>query len=252
MIDINNSEYFKYTYSRVRLEQIAVKVNERLFPDRLKKISSIDGYEFLEKLNLEVEWKYLTTSGNINGIIFFDDAHWTVYEKQIFRNIYISKCEFFSKNTVVIDNRLIDKNNIKTENFACLHEGSHRIKDKKFYLENPQLIKDVFDYANTSETFKTKECYLMDVIERQTNYLASAIALPKEVITKDFLHRIGYKTIPNYPIEFDANCFDAINEISEIVGLNPSPIYYRLTDLNLIQRKQERRGSYCNYYQQLV
>ena len=66
-------------YSKAELDNMANGINQKFYPERLIKPMPLDGYDLLEKLGCEIEWKYLTPNEDILGITCFDDTDWYVW-----------------------------------------------------------------------------------------------------------------------------------------------------------------------------
>ena len=75
---------------------------------------------------------------------------------------------------------------------------------------------------------------VVEIIERQANYLGAAIHMPRDVITDAFFKAGRYKHRPTGPIEFKGFMRKWIAEIAPQFGMNFNPVKYRLKDLNVI------------------
>ena len=66
----------RYFHTKEFLEEQADKINMKYYPERLKEVIPLDPYDLLEKLGLDVEWKYISPNDSLLGMIFFEDGYW--------------------------------------------------------------------------------------------------------------------------------------------------------------------------------
>ena len=226
-------------YSREELERWADDINKKYYPNRLEKIIPFDPYDFLEKIGLEVEWKYISPNEKILGMIFFDDGTWFVWDTGKFKNGDKPHIETFKKGTIVINTILTEKRNAKRETFVCGHEVMHWIKDKDYFKNHTTDVihackEDVFE-----KTYWSSKMSEIEIIERQTNCLNAAVLMPRDLIKREFFKRLKYKNIPDGPIEYTIYMKKHIKSLADDFGLNYSPVLYRLYDLNILERRSD-------------
>lgn len=225
-------------YSKEYLEDLADKINSDYYPDRLEKVIPFDPYDFMEKLGLEVEWKYITPNKKLLGMIFFDDGKFPIWDTGNYKKGDLPHIENFKKGTIVINNILIDNKDRKKEIFVCGHEVMHWVKDKEYFKTHTTDVihackEDVFE-----KTFWNNKMTEVEVIERQTNYLNAAVLMPRYLIKKEFFKRLRYKNIPEGPIEYTRYMQKHIKSLADDFGLNYNPVLYRLYDLSILKRKE--------------
>ena len=228
----------KFIYPKEYLEQQADEINRKFYPERLIKIIKLDVYDLLEKLGLDVEWKYISPNDNILGMIFFEDGCWYIWPNSDFKEEDKPRKEYFKKNTIVINQRLLDKNEVEREIFVCNHETMHSVKDKAFFRSRDIKELHICRENDFSKTYWYEGMSLLDIVERQTNYLNAAVLMPRDILKQEFFKRLRYKNIPNQPIEYKKYMSKCIKSLADDFGLNYNPVLYRLYDLNILKRKE--------------
>ncbi|MCR5308045.1 MAG: ImmA/IrrE family metallo-endopeptidase [bacterium] len=228
--------FSKYIYSRESLEKKADEINEKYYPDRLNNVVKLDPYDMVEKMGLDVEWNYLSPNMKILGMIFFDDGVWPIWDDDNYKIGKEPKFKSFKKGTIVINTILTDKKYKCKEVFDCTHEISHWIKDKSYFESHPTDYIHVCKSEDFEKTYWSNGMSELDIIERQTNYLAAAILMPRDLIKKEFFKRLRYKNIPDGTIKYETYMKKVINELAKEFGLNYNPVLYRLYDLNILER----------------
>lgn len=230
----------RYVYTREYLEEQADKINMKYYPERLKEVIPLDPYDLLERLGLDVEWKYISPNDSILGMIFFEDGYWYVWPSGKYKKGDIPKYEFFKKGTVVINQILLDKkSNAKKEVFVCNHENMHWIKDKDFFKTKDASPLHICNEDAMNKTYWNNTMSDVDIIERQNNYLNAAVLMPRNVIKREFFKRLRFKTIPSEPIKYEVYMKKHIKSLADDYGLNFSPILFRLYDLGILKRENK-------------
>ena len=140
-------------YKNKDLELLAEQINNKYYPERLNKVIPLDTYDLIEKLNLEVEWKYISPNSDLLGMIFFENSSWPIWDKGTYKPGDKPKLEHFKKGTIVINNLLIDKRDEEKERFVSGHEIMHWIKDKRFFENSQSNGLHICDYKNFKSTF---------------------------------------------------------------------------------------------------
>jgi len=225
-----------YFYSREYLENLADKVNMKYYPSRLNEMSPMDPYDLMEKLGLEIEWKYLYPCDDLLGMIFFADNIWPVWDIETRKTGGKPRVEIFRKGTIVINEILTNKKNAKKERFVCGHEVSHWIKDQRYFNEHPTDLIHACNEEAYKKTYWNNTMSELDIIERQTNYLNAAMLMPRNVIIKEFERISRYKYIPEHPLELKSYMKAYVKNLADGFGLNYNPVLYRLYDLGVLKR----------------
>lgn len=226
----------KYFYPKEYLEKWADSINKKYYPDRLSKIIKLDPYDLIDKLNLEVDWKYISPNTQILGMIFFDDGIWAIWDDENYRLSNEPSFKHFKKGTIVINSILLDKKMKEKELFDCTHEITHWIKDNDYFKSHTIDCFHICKYDDFEKTYWNNQMTELDIIERQTNYMNAAILMPRDLIKKEFFSRLRYKKIPDEAIEYKPFMKKVIGELAKEFGLNFNPVLYRLYDLNILKR----------------
>lgn len=224
-------------YTKEELEQIADNINNKFFPERLLNAIQLDPYDLIDKLGCSVSWKYISPNDNILGMTFFDNGFWWIWSAGKLEKGMIPEKEVFSKGSIVINQVLLDTQKIQNENFVVAHELAHWIKDKEFFSNNPQSgtyhICKSNDFQNT---FWNSRMSQLEIIEKQTNYLAAAILMPKTVLKREFFKLCRYKNIPDNPIEYKPFMKRQVAALAKIFNVNFNPVLYRLKDIGVFAK----------------
>lgn len=225
------------TNVRERLELLADDINRKYFPERLSSPLPLDPYDFLEAIGCEIEWKYISPDDSILGMTFFRDGYWYIWEGGVCLGANSCKAETFREGTVVINQRLLDSTLKKASNierFVVVHEGAHWLKDRDYFSKKEESVVNTCFKNNFFGTHWDRSMSELEIIERQTNYLAAAILMPRDVIRQEFFRAGRYKNIPEGPIEYKSYMKAWIAKLSKNFGVNFNPVKYRLKDLHII------------------
>ena len=226
----------KLFYSRETMERWADSINKTYFPERLDKATPLDSYNLLEKLGLEVEWKYLSPNLDIQGAIFFDGGTWLVWDKGTYEEGDKPHKEAFNKRTIVINAILSEAKYKKKERFVVGHEVTHWIKDIDYFTAHPVDQVLACSKEHYEKTYWNRDMSERDIIERQCNYMNAALQMPRHLIKKEFFKLLRYKNIPDEPIKYKGYMKGCISKLAEGFELNFNPVLYRLYDLNVLAR----------------
>ena len=82
----------------------------------------------------------------------------------------------------------------------------------------------------------------IDIIERQNNYLCTAVIMPRDVLKKAFFKSLRYKNVPDKPIQYLPYMKKHIAQLANAFGVNFNPVLYRLYDLNILARPDKGDG----------
>lgn len=173
----------------------------------------------------------------LQGMIFFENDIWPVWDNDSFKTGDRPHLEKFKKGTIVINESLTKKKYARKEKFVCVHEISHWIKDQLYFKNHPTNVIHACDEDACTKTYWNNNMSELDIIERQTNYLNAAILMPKDVIIKKFEKISRYKVIPNQPLEFKSYMKAYIKKLADEFELNFQPVLYRLYDLEVFKRQ---------------
>ena len=235
----------KYFYSREELELMAEALNRQYYPERLERVLPLDPYDLLEKLGLDVEWKYISPNDNLLGLIFFEDGIFPVWEKGSYKPGDKPTFEYFKKGTIVINNILEEgksKTRKKKNVFVCTHENCHWVKDQAYFKDHPGSIVQICDRSSLEKTYWNDKMSEIDIIERQNNYLTAALIMPRNVIKNAFFKSLRYRNIPDEPIEYVPYMKKHISKLANSYGINFNPVLYRLYDLGILERSERKEN----------
>ena len=228
----------KWFYNKEQLEIMADGINRQFYPQRLVEMTPLDCYDLLEKLGLEVEWKYITPSLDVQGMFFVEEGECYVWPHGKLHNGDVPKMEKFQKNTIVINQNLLDRKIYRPkELFVCTHEIGHSIKDKDFFRAHPKNKIQMCSENSLNRCCWDETMSEEDVIESQNNYLTAALLMPREVIKRQFFKILKFRTIPFDPLAFKAYMKKAVAEIAKGFGVNYNPVLYRLCDIGVLDRE---------------
>lgn len=216
---------------------MANEINSRYYPQRLTSVVPLDCYDLLEKLGLDIEWKYISPSLDIQGMYFVEDGEFYVWPHGEIRSGDKPILEKFKKDTIVINQILLDKKSYKQkENFVCTHEIGHAIKDKEYFRLHPKNRMQMCSEASLRGSSWNDSMQVEDVIESQNNYLTAALLMPREVIKTQFFKALKWRNIPSEPVEFVPYMKKSIGVLAKGYGVNYNPVIYRLCDIGVLDR----------------
>jgi len=124
--------------------------------------------EIIEALGLRIEYYYLRKNGLLLGEIVFDDGVTIIYDKQTGRYTAVP----VQAGTIIIDGILSESGNYGRFRFTLAHELAHWLIHKKSYSG----LGESAAYTETQDS----------VLERQADYLSSAILMPLGQVKKSF------------------------------------------------------------------
>jgi len=186
-----------YTLSQVpyisydALESYAEKIVGDFAPELLRNPGIMDVEGFLEYyLKLNVDFKRICLNNKVLGITAFNDGMVDVIDEVTGKPGEIP----VKMGTVIIDTSLTSKKNEPRLRFTGMHEGVHwLIHRKAFADDNPfgpaGLYKNQYIAAKEGRgdyTRSTKERTDIDHMERQADFLAAAILMPRPAMRTAF------------------------------------------------------------------
>jgi Zn-dependent peptidase ImmA (M78 family) len=192
---LSNIPYITYE----ALDEYAASVVYSFAPERLTVPAPLDVDSFIKNyLGLNVVQHKLCYEKQVLGFTAFHDGVIRVYDD---RTSSISAVPV-SGGTVIIDKSLSGRRNIRRLRFTLTHEGSHwMLHQKAFETENPFGSIGAFevqylaakvgriDYSRSTHEKSDK-----DRIERQADFFASAILMPRPALRaafRNFFRDIG-------------------------------------------------------------
>ena len=227
----------KWFYSKEELEIMADGINRQFYPHRLVEMIPLDCYDLLEKLGLEVEWKYITPSLDIQGMFFVEEGEIYVWPNGKLNKGDVPKIEKFQKDTIVINQILLDRKTYRQkELFVCTHEIGHAIKDKDFFRAHPKNKIQMCSENSLNRCYWDATMSKEDLIESQNNYLTAALLMPRDVVKSQFFEILKWRNMPSEPVEFKGFMKKAIGEMAKGFGVNYNPVMYRLCDIGVLSR----------------
>jgi len=160
-------------------------------PECLGVPSIIDVESFIEYyLHLTVDFRRVCYNHSVLGMTAFNDGMVNVICEETGQPEEM----FVNKGTVIIDTSLTSKRNEPRLRFTMTHEGAHWLIHRKAFREN-NLFGPVGVYDNRYLAAKTgfvdysrsqKERNDIELMERQADFLASAILMPRPPLRKAF------------------------------------------------------------------
>jgi hypothetical protein len=194
MLELNTS----YTFSQVpyitygALDDYAETLVRDAMPGRLNVPGPIDVEGFVEYyLGLSVEFRRICYDRKILGMTAFNDGYVQVVNEQNGLPEFLP----VDAGTVILDTSLSAKRSLPRLRFTAMHEGAHWLLHRKAFSEdNPFGSPGV--YANQYLAAKEgridysrsqKERNDSERLERQADFLASAILMPRPAL------RVAYR-----------------------------------------------------------
>jgi Zn-dependent peptidase ImmA (M78 family) len=198
MLELNTS----YTFSQVpyitydALDDYAEALVRDAMPERLNAPGAIDVEGFVEYyLGLSVEFRHICYDRKILGMTAFNDGYVQVVNEQS------GILEFLpvDAGTVILDTSLSAKRSLARLRFTAMHEGSHWLIHRPAFADSPMKSVGVYEnqYLAAKEgridySLNTRERNDIDRIERQADFLASAMLMPKTTLRMAFKEFFTY------------------------------------------------------------
>jgi Zn-dependent peptidase ImmA (M78 family) len=230
------------------LDQFAEEVIRDAKSDTLTKPTILDVDWFIEfYLHMQVECKRLSYNRDIMAMTAFNSGIVQVYDDsgRIPRPLVVRE------GTVIIDPILMQKRNLARRRFTFMHEGSHWLLHRPaFAADNPMGTPGVFEnqYIAAKEgridyRRSQKERTDNDRVERQADFLASALLMPKPTLRmafREFFKYYGEK--PRAIVRGDSsynNCLalQLVGYVAERFGVSKRAALIRLEMLGAIVGK---------------
>ena len=173
------------------LDEYAEAVIRDAMPEYLAEPTALDVVRFIEfYLDMQIEYKRITCDRKVMAMTAFNTGIVQIYDD------YRKKPMPFivQGGTIIIDPILLEKRNTARRRFTFMHEGSHwLIHRPAFAADNPFGTPGIFEnqYLAAKEgridyTKTYKERTDNDRIERQADFLSSALLMPKSTLRMAF------------------------------------------------------------------
>ncbi len=250
MVELKTS----YTFSRIpyvtydALEEYAERVVEDFCPDLLTKPGPLDVDRFLEYyLGLNVDYRRLCYNQKILGMTAFNDGAIEIMDEETGEKIMLPVTE----GTVVIDSSLDSKRNDPRRRFTMTHEGCHWLLHREAFAEdNPYGPAGVYenqylaakegnvDYRRTQKERSDNDC-----MERQADFLASVILMPRPALRKvyrAYFHSRGERPrriVRNASPRDDSHAKNITEYVAKIFNVSKRAALIRLEKLEAIVDK---------------
>jgi Zn-dependent peptidase ImmA (M78 family) len=186
-----------YTFTQVpyltydALEEYAEALVRDAMPERLNVPGPIDVEAFVEfYLGLSVEFRRICYDKQVLGMTAFNDGVVQVMDEEK----GVPEPMPVKAGTVIIDSSLSAKRNLARLRFTAMHEGAHWLLHRKaFAADNPFGAVGVYenqylaakagriDYSRSQ-----KERTDSERMERQADFLASAVLMPRPALREAF------------------------------------------------------------------
>ena len=173
------------------LDSYAEAVVADFAPDRLNTPGIIDAEGFIEYyLGLHTEYHRIQYERQILGMTAFNNGFLQVANELTGMPEPLP----VRKGTVVLDTSLTEKRNLPRLRFTTMHEGSHWLIHREAFAEdNPYGAVGAYEnqYLAAKEgridySRSTRERSDIDIIERQADFLSSAILMPRPALREAF------------------------------------------------------------------
>lgn len=213
----------------------------------------IDGFAF-NYLKLNQDFHFLSHNGIYLGMMVFNDT------KKI--PVYIpekNEAEYVTAKarTMIIDNSLVEENQERRYRYTVGHECGHDIFHRSYYvkglpnqismftdmIDEPLIRCRVSNYNNNKDEHRLKT--EKDWMEWQSNYMSSALLMPKSMVIK------VVKSL-NYDINDIFTPHFYVNEISEIFNVSSEAAKYRLEGLGCIKKNSVNTTDFDNSFLNLT
>ena len=233
------------------LDQYAEAVIRDAAPENLCEPTTLDVERFIEfYLNLQVEYKRLSYDREILGMTAFNTGIVQVLDELTGMTIPM----LVREGTVIIEPLLVGKRNFARRRFTFMHEASHWLIHRPAFSENnpfgsPGIYENQYlaakegriDYSRSQKERNDNER-----IERQADFLASALLMPKTPLRMAFKEFFRYyrerpRAIVRGASDMD-NCFAELlpEYVAVRFGVSKRAALIRLEKLNAITGRRSR------------
>ena len=243
---------FSYSFSQVPyiedriLDDYAFQVLNEHIPDILRSPTAVDIERFMEyDLNLTVEYKLLSIDHRILGLTAFNTGYIQIYDE----DTLVPYPLLVKEGTVLIDNSLLTKRNMKRLRFTMAHEAAHWLLHRKYFsADNPFLQGNRYEYQYVAAKegridYRRHQLERNDSerIEYQADSMASCLLMPIDPLRRAFVSffRFYYakpcKIIRGSCLEHDMYAKQLPEYISKIFNVSKQAAKIRLERLGAIR-----------------
>jgi Zn-dependent peptidase ImmA (M78 family) len=224
-------------------------------PMLLRTPGYFDAEGFIEYyLGLQMEYRRISYDRKVLGMTAFNDGYLQVSNEKTGKPEPMP----VRKGTVIIDTSLTLKRNLPRLRFTLMHEGSHWLLHRKaFASDNPFGPVGVYNnqYLAAKEgridySRSRKEKTDIDIVERQADFLSSAILMPRPALREAYRRFFRfYDEKPRRIIkgcgDIKDDCFAAIlpEYVADLFGVPKRAALIRLEKLTAIVDSRTWRGS---------
>jgi Zn-dependent peptidase ImmA (M78 family) len=220
--------------SKAEIDTIAERLILDFNPEAMQTPMEIDIDSFaLNYLGLKQDFQYLSHNGIYLGMTVFNDTNKVpVYDPETNRAEYISA----KARTVIIDNNLLEENQERRYRYTMGHEAGHDIFHRDYFTYS-QYQHCLFDSMHepliqcravpvNGRTKPLSEWTDKDSMEWQSNYLSSALLMPRSMV-KELVEALD---LHHYFFGNDAY----IQGVAKVFNVSCQAAEYRLKELGLI------------------
>lgn len=181
-----------------------------------------------ELLGLRIGYARLSPSLDTLGVTSFCPGD----EVQIFDDPDDDEATFvFDGFTVLIESELTkDKRNRGRLNFTMVHEGCHHILNRLY--PGQQDVSEGPHFYKVQLRYERRE---IDWVEWQTNTLASALLMPKELIDKAMFYMNLGDRIERLNSVFEPDVYERFICVADLLGVSARALDVRMGRLGLIK-----------------
>ncbi len=171
----------QYILSKLEIEHIATEVLKEYAPSNLVIPTQLDTMSFLQDyLGLDVKRKYIGTfeSGILGATVMGDEAEIPSYDEMFRPTVLVE-----AYGNVLISPALSNRENAPRRRYTEMHEGSHFILHKDYYMNLDKQIANQSKLiaCRRMELYNDKPKTDYDWREWQADCLAAALLMPQDV-----------------------------------------------------------------------
>ena len=229
-----------YLFSRKDFDGIAELVLHEYAPEQLDQAQPLEVEKFVdEAYSLTILDRYLSASGNILGMINFDDLDVMVVnlQKQYQK-------EHLMSGTILVDARLLTDSSHRRRRFTIAHELSHWIIHRQMYYSDGPCcnLRQVKNYIACRETgvFPGKQRYEWsdsDWMEWQADHFASALLMPASTFYPAARAIMERRRVGSYILEGCGSkaAEDVISALCDTFDVSRTAVRIRLKERNFLR-----------------
>lgn len=209
------------------IESKAEKVANRTHP------GPVDIELNAEKNGYKMDYQFLSHNGCYLGMAVFETTHKIPIYDEIEN---CAKYHYAQKNTIIIDNRLLDKGNENRYRFTVGHELGHLLLHSSFFNCIPGTMSNEMNSVLCRSAWrkpKKEERSLADYLEIQANRFSAAVLMPR---TAFFELAHSYDHISSDTVRF-------VDEAARTFAVSPHAVCLRLNELHILDFSYD---TYCD------